>query len=333
MAKLTLYGGCVYCNALLENTDSNYIDDSAKTQLTTNPFADHEWDDNTAIMLNFNNDSLSGSNSDGAYEGVKYFKIYKTFSNQPKYHKVFTTENAERCIIEDFAVGSACKYTYYLVPVCEVEDENGKYETVGSLVQSTPITLNDGVIRVIGLIQDETDFNKYYIDPHNIWHFALNITNEGFTNNMAKTYTDTFHQFQKEIKGNGNYRTLSIQGLLGKYDCEINDYIDSYDDIVEWEEFMNNDQLKLAIDLRGIMTLGSIESNSFQYETTGEHEISVNFSFRQLEDINNVDIINRQIPVNPFKNNLLADNSETAILSTEKNDISKFLATTEVSKA
>lgn len=344
VAKLKLNGGCVYCNLLLETTDSNYISSETKSQLTSNPFIDYEWNDNTTLRINFNENSLSGSNFDGTYGGVKYFKIYKTFSKQPKYHKVFTTKDIKSCIVEDFAVGSDCEYTYYLVPVCEVTDERGTYETVGSLVQSTPITLDDGIVRVIGLIQDKNDFNnqdkndliqdkndfnKYHIDTHNIWHFSLNLTNDGFTNNMAKTYTDTLHQYQKEIKGNGNYRTLSVQGLLGKYDCEAGEYVDTYDDIIEWEEFMNNDELKLLIDRRGIMSLGSIDSNSFQYETLDNHSVSVNFNFRQLEDINNVQIINRRLPVNPLNHNLLADNTNTALMSTEDDNINAFLASTE----
>lgn len=328
MASLNLYGGCAYCNVLLKNSTSTYLIESEKDNLTDNPFKDYVWDDDTVIAANFKNNSLSGSNFAGSYGNVSYFKIYKTFSNQPKLHEVFTTANANIGVIEDFTVGSACPYTYYIYPICQ--DENGN-ETIGSIIESNPVELNDGIVRIIGLIQDEKDLDKYYIDLDNIWHFSLNISNTGFTNNMAKTYNDTLHQYQKEVKGNGNYRTFTVEGLLGKYDCEKHDYIDTYDDIIEWEKFMNNDQLKMAIDLRGIVSLGSIESNSFQYDEVGAQDVAVSFAFRQLEDLDHVTVINNQLPTNPTDTRVLVDSNNIALQATadSNNETNPYLVVKE----
>lgn len=311
MASLKLFGGCMYCNAILKNSESDYISEDIR-ELTHNPFKKHDWDKNTVVSASFDNNSLSGSNFDGGYNNVKYFRIYKTLSKQPKLHKVFTTSTAKSGNIEDFMVGSLCPYTYYVYPVCV--DEDGT-EVIGNVLQSKPIELNDGIVRVIGLIQDEDDLDTYYIDVHNIWHFALNTSNTGFTNNMAKSYVETQHQYPKEVKGNGNYRTFSIEGLLGKYDCKTDKYIDTYDDIIEWEEFMNNGELKMVIDRRGVITLGAIDSNSFEYAERGKHEVSASFNFKQLEDIEHVDILNRQLPANPFEYDVLADREPIALNS------------------
>lgn len=307
-ASLKLFGGCIYCNVMLKGTDSVYLSDNKiKKELTEAPLKTQVWDENTVLCVNFNNSQLSGSNFEGSYGDVSHFKIYKTLGKQPKLYKVFTSLSANVSTVEDFSVGSACPYTYYIYSVCKQKDGT---ETIGNVIQSAPITLNDGIVRIIGLIQDEKDFNTYYIDMNNIWNLSLNLSDTGFTNNMAKTFTDTMHQYPKEVKGNGNYRTFQINGLLGKYDCDANRYIDTYDDIIEWERFMNNNELKLAIDLRGIMTLGSIDSNSFEYEEIGSHEVSVNFSFKQLEDIEHVNIINRQLPANPLSYDILEDSAE-----------------------
>lgn len=334
MASLKLMGGCIYCNVLLKECENNEVPNQTELKsLTKKPFADHVWDDNTVIMANFNSSSLAGSNFEGSYGNVKYFKIYKTFSEQPKMHKVYTTTSSEVGVIEDFTVGSACPYTYYVYPICEETDANGNtYEVIGSMIQSKPIELHDGIIRVIGLIQDEENPDLYYVDTKNLWHFDLNISDTGFTNNMSKTYTDTLHQYPKEIKGNGNYRTFPIEGLLGRYDCDKQDYIDTYDDIIEWEKFMNNDELKMAIDLRGIVSLGSIDTNSFQYSENGANEVSVSFTFKQLEDLEHVTVINHQLPANPLTHDLLADVDVVALKGkkniNDDND-STFLATKE----
>lgn len=313
MAQLTLHGGCVYANTQLKQIANNQINDTIIHNLKKTPFASSEWDNDTVLMLKFN-ENISAGNFEA--ENIKYFKIFKKFSNQPKLHHVFTTPIGHIGVIEDFVVGSKCPYTYYIYPVCQAYTDKGEpYDKISSPIISKPFEIQDGIIRVIGLIEDEDNPNEYYIDHNNVWHFSLNLSDTGFSNTMAKSYSDTLHKYPKETMGNGNYRTFSIEGLLGRIDCTTHEYIDTYDDIIEWEQFMSNSQLKMVIDLRGIVTIGNIESNSFKYETTGEHEINVSFNFRQLDDLDNIKIINRQIPANPLHFDVLADNTPVGLLS------------------
>ena len=316
VTSLRLHGGCTFCNVQLKSSENNYAPTNDEIRsLTTAPFKDRSWDKDTVLCINFNNNQFSGSNFEGDFGNIKYFKIYKKLGEQPRLHKVLTTTESTIGTVEDFTVGCACPYTYYVYPVCDYE--NGT-ERLGNVMQSEPMTLNDGIIRVIGLVQDENNFDTYYIDMDNIWHIDLNVSNTGFTNNMAKSYIDTQHQYPKEVKGNGNYRTIPIEGLLGKYDCKQDKYIDTYDDIIEWEQFMNNNELKMVIDLRGIITLGAIDSNSFAYQKNMNHAVSVNFTFKQLEDIDNVNILNSQLSVNPLEYNMLADNKPTPLKAHEE---------------
>ena len=240
MAELTLHGGCTFCNAQLWQMNDNTVPSPSKIAgIKQMPLSDRKWDADTVLAINFNN-ALSSGNIEGYFQDVKYFKIFKKLSQQPELLDVFTTPTEHVGVIEDFMVGSRCPYTYYIRPILQAKDAKGRtYEKVGTTVKSRPYELNDGIIRIIGLIQDEDDHDLFHIDSRNMWHISLNAVDAGFSNTIAKTFTDTLHKYQKETVGNGAYRTFDIEGLLGQYDCETNKYNDTYDDIVEWERFMS----------------------------------------------------------------------------------------------
>lgn len=316
MAEVTLYGNNMFCNAIIKKTE-NINDLSAEIKKFKDiPFVNNEWDSNSVLNVLFYNDSISGSNFSGDFSNIKHFEIYKKYSNQEKLYKVASTVSSSNCIVEDFVVGNKCPYTYYIFPICT--DENG--EVMGTLLRSDSIELSDNIIRVIALEVDENDYNKYYIDQSNIWNIYIDVEDNGFQNNMARSYNDTLNKYQKEIVGNGSYRTHSIKGSLSKIDCDKKEFTSSYDDIIEWEKFINSSCLKLLIDLRGIVTIGSIESNSCEYDQNADFDVNVNFTFRELDDIDHVEIINPQLIINPIYNNLLADVNPDILLSTETNE-------------
>ena len=108
---------------------------------------------------------------------------------------------------------------------------------------------------------------------------------------------------------------MSITGLLGKIDCSgDNQYVDTYDDIINWENFVSSNSLKMLIDLRGLITIGDTDANpTFQYDTNDNHDVSVTFTFNQLNDIDTVDVLGMTLPINPLYYEYLAD-SEGALL-------------------
>lgn len=110
---------------------------------------------------------------------------------------------------------------------------------------------------------------------------------------IGKTYTDTLSRFPVEVKGNSFYRSMNLEGMLGKINCKTNEFSDTYDNIIDWEKFVNNGELKAVIDLRGIITIGTFDSNNFVYQETKNHEVSVNIAFKQLMDETEVTILGR----------------------------------------
>lgn len=318
MASVKIYGGCLYDNLILNEYDANEEEAIIKSS-----FEDNQWSQNTVFCANFNDENtlLSGSNFAGGFENIKKFKIYKKLSNQPQFHLVYNSEDVNCRVVEDFIVGDNCRYEYYIYPVCEKKG----VPTISSPMKTEPITLDSGKVRVIGLIQDADNPDLYTIDENNVWCLDLNVVNEGFTNHMSKTFNDTLHAYQKEVQGNGNYRVFPLNGLLGKIDCTTGEYVDTYDDIIEWENFMNNGNLKVVVDLRGIITPGDFESNSFKYEY-GAKAVSISCNFRQLNDINHITISAIPYDINPVRytylqdatSTFLADKDKTYLLGTNK---------------
>lgn len=312
MAYLKLYGGATYHVAGVDEgvcaNDTNFKQSFEQTKLAFYP-----WREKTKLLANFNG-HLAGSNFDGGFSDVKNFKLYKTIGKSQKLHKVYETENSYQRIIEDFTIGDLCDYQYYLYPVCKNQTQvNGNDIEVETIypIEMKPFQIHNGTIVVAGLVKDESSENSYRIDENNVWHLQLNVKNEGYTLNTDKTFYQTQNVYGKSTGGNRKQRTIPISGLLGKINCETQQYEDCYDYIVEWENFASSNCLKMLIDLRGIITIGDIEINpSFVYDTTPNKSVSVSFDFIQLNSLDNIDVLGRHLYVNPLYYMLLEESDD-----------------------
>ena len=313
-----LYGGVTY-HAFGIDEGSYSQDESFKQSFTDIKSGAYPWKPSTKLLANFNN-TLSGSNYDGDFGNVNRFQIYKTIGGEKTLHKVCETKTAAQRIIEDFTIGDLCDYQYYVYPICKntisINDNDIEVETISPIILE-PVRIHNGIVSVIGLIQDKDDKNTYYIDENNVWQLALNVSNDGYTLNTDKTFYKTQNAYGKMSGGNLKQRSIPISGLLGKIDCSSSEYVDTFDHIIDWENFAASNSMKMLIDLRGIITLGDINVDpSFAYENTPNHEVSVTFTFIQLNSINNVDVLGRHLLINPIHYQLLKENQDSLLQDT-----------------
>ena len=255
---------------------------------------DNMWDEDSVILANMNN-SLSGNGQDYQFQNIKRFKVYKTIGNSnPKLYEVYETKSPTERIVEDFLVGDKCDYKYYLHPICAENDSGG--ETISQPISSETTSLNLGIVSVMGLIKVEGSEDEYVIDTENIWKFGFNITDDGYTLNTNKTFSDTHNRYQQMTGSYRAYKTKPITALLGDFDCATKEFIDTFEKLEAWDEFCRDCNLKVMIDLRGRIYIGDIDNNpNVNYENDGTREASVSFSFRELTDIDNVKILGRAI--------------------------------------
>ena len=253
--------------------DEGSHSDDLKETLTQ-AYGNYSWNSDTKLLANFN-DTLVGSNFDGSYENIDHFQVYKTLGEQDTLHKVCQTENPTQRVIEDFTVGDLCDYQYYIFGICNnTMDVNGVQVNIKTI---SPL-VSDKIQLHRGTVSviglvPTGKDNTYTIDEDNIWQLDINLTNDGY-----------------------------------------NQYVDTYDDIINWENFVSSNSLKMLIDLRGLITIGDTDANpTFQYDTNDNHDVSVTFTFNQLNDIDTVDVLGMTLPINPLYYEYLAD-SEGALL-------------------
>lgn len=313
MGICALVGGITVDHLYLEqNTDIFELQTKLKNKRI-------EWCDHTQLLSDFN-DNIDGSNFEGNFLKVKYFNVYKQIGNKLKLHDVFSTQNNNQRIIEDFAIGDKCDYTYYIYPICD-DGMGGEYS--GAPLITNTVNINHGTVSIVGLVETE-DKNVYDIDINNIWNFNLNVENKTVELNLNKSFQeDGFNRYPKEVGGNLGYITESISGLVGKYDCKQNTYIEYFDDIEDWESFAYSNSLKLLKDSRGRLIPCTITSSSFSYGNSIMGEVTVSFSIKQLCSINDITIHANRLRINPLKNQYLADVYKRKLL--DKNN--KFLVT------
>lgn len=325
MAKVVLHGGVTY-NAF--GVDEGHFQSGSHDTLKSNYFGTYTWNESTRMLANFSG-TLSGSNFEGSFENIDRFQIYKTIGEKDKLYKVYETDTPTQRVIEDFTVGDLCDYQYYIYPICKgtlsIEATDGNtydvdVETIVPLV-SDKVQMSEGMVSVVGLIQDDDDPTVYSVDEDNVWLIYLNLSDDGYSLNTDKTFYQTQDTYGKLSGGNRKQRSISISGLIGKFDCATESYVDTYDYIIDWETFAASNNMKMLIDLRGIITIGDIDVNpSFSYEETDKHEASVNFSFIQLNDIQNITVLGRHLPVNPLYYEYLAESTPKILTDTMDND-------------
>ena len=230
------------------------------------------------------------------------FKVYKTLGDSNKLYEVANIAGTAYTILEDFAVGDNCKYKYYIYPqIAKSTAAVGNWYEIFT----QEITLKEGVNKVFGLKKLED--KVYEVDTSWVWRLYLNLSDTGYTINNDKTFYDTLSRYNQEYVGNRKYITKSISSLIGSIDCSTGaEYIDTYDMLVSWNEFVTSPSLKCLIDSRGLILPGNFEANpSVEYLDSSESQATAKFNWRQKSDLDIIKIYGTLLPFNPLRNEYL----------------------------
>ena len=292
MGKFTVYDSQNIARMHIQNVPYDY--DYYLSNITSLLLNPDKWQNNSVLLSNIinpttGNGTLSGNGSDYQFDGIKKFIVYKTIGNSnDKMYKVYETANGSEKWCEDYIVGDMCEYKYYIYPI--LYNDNDNYETVNQPFETNKILIDTGSLTVAGLIQDGDIFK---VDTNCVWKFSANISDGGTTLNTNKNFIDTSNSYQQESAATRAYKTKSVTALIGNIDCSSRKFVDTFEMLEAWDEFCASSSLKVLIDLRGRIMLGDIDNNpSISYETNSHlKEASVNFTFRELDNINNVTIL------------------------------------------
>ena len=290
MAYITIHGDVDISriSVLNQNVSKENIPDIL-AKIKGYGLSDSKWESNSVMLANMN-DTLSGNGADYQFKNIKRFKVYKHIgNNNDKLYHVYETNSGNERTVDDYTIGDMCDTQYFVYPVCTKEINGVSVEVISQPLVSEKISTNKGILSVIGLIRK--DENEYDIDLNNIWSFSLNLEDGGSTLNTNKAFSDTMNRYQQATGSFRAYKTKPVSSLLGNISCKNMQYKDSFEKIEAWDDFCCNNELKLLVDTRGRIFIGEIDNSpTSAYGETLYREITINFNFRELTDINTVKI-------------------------------------------
>ncbi len=273
-SSLTIYGGA--------KVDFLYLD--RNSDIDANLF-NYKYvpklNKDTVLLCNYTNDR-NGLGSVKESDGV-VFDVYRE-KNKNSQLEYVTTIQSGALEVYDYDVANQTDYRYYVFPSTQTENS--------SPLESNTVRTDWWNWSVVGVVQDETNPNVYYVDSDNIWLFDMNLESAEQVQNYAKTVYQTFGKYPRVSTGNLNYTTSSITCLIAR--MYNNTFTDTVDMLERWREFCNNSQLKILKDRKGQVMIVDIIDTSNKFDDVSKEQVnSITFSYTQIGDTKDISIIER----------------------------------------
>lgn len=235
---------------------------------------------NSKALITFDNDNnnLNGI-SDSALDYT--FSVYREENSSNKLKNITRIKDGRLSII-DYNIVNQRNYKYHIFK----EDDN--------IISATNISNDIDTCwwnwSITGLTKSDTIDNEYLVNPNDIWLFNLNVDSADVVRNFNKTEYKNLTKYPKFSIGKSNYASGSLTCLIGQ--IRNNKYLDTPEMLDVWNEFCNNSQLKLLKDRKGHkMLVEIVDSSSNVLDETQEQATTINFSWKQLGDTNDMTII------------------------------------------
>lgn len=180
----------------------------------------------------------------------------------------------KRTTLYDFNIVSNAEYIYYAY----ILDGN---VVVASYI-SNLITPSWNGVYLTDVSYDNS--NVYTPDLVNIWFIELNNEPTEITRNYQVAHPLGINQkYPKSVRGDTNFKTGKISGLLGNISCITGDYDEGLFLIDEFDTFCANGNLKLLrSDIKGeymIVDIDNMSSSVF-----GQVATNINVGYTQIDD-------------------------------------------------
>lgn len=276
--KATLYG-----NGMIDYVHiHNIVDTQEKINSTLGYTYLPIWDGDTQLLANFTS-NINAGNTTSVTEPIINWWIYKKRPEDTTLTfvaKIPSTQN----IILDYNVLNNTEYQYTIF----AETEN---------YLSAPLQSPDYVTTewwnwsIVGMLPSDID-SLYYADNSNVWLFDSNLSSGSIEQNIDSFTFDNFTKYPKISTGIKNYISSDINALLSNVDIETGGYIDTVEMQKNFRDFIVDGNLKLLRDRKGNAWVVQTTASNMQYmdETSGQMT-KVGFSFTQIDDYKNVNVI------------------------------------------
>lgn len=198
----------------------------------------------------------------------------------------FTTYNGFLCILSRQLNVEDESQTYILEGVITYKDPN-KWS-----VKTVPHTYNFESWDIYSLALIEANYklgkDRYAVTNH--WSFALDLTADSIVQNQDISIHESLSKFPQRTIGKNNYVTGGITCLLGNIDCQTEDYVDNYDKVVKWNQFITQDCPFMLKSPKGdvwVVTIDSSTERSYE-QLSSQIPTQITFKYTQIDDIKNI---------------------------------------------
>lgn len=255
-----------------------------------------EWDLDAGMQINLNNNSsLISQFLDSGENAVIGYKIYRNkygadsvtlissdFIGQFKLSDL-QDSTSDTISYTDWTVPSKGYYDYTIIPLTNSEKSRHTISTNRVLMD-----LYGWSFTQIGQISED----QYM--PLEQWVFDLNLTTNGYTHNINKTFHQGLSKYPKVAIGVTDYITTNLSCLIGDLESQASQNTfsmweyknDTIEKIERWKDFARTNSPIIVKDTRGNVFIGSITNNAFSFqEVGGEILTTLSFDITQIDDI------------------------------------------------
>lgn len=237
------------------------------------------------------------------FDFIAGYEIYRLEKGKQQLKHIFSA-SGQATEFYDYTVANGREYSYYLYPVIYSQDLEERYRVANAYV-TTYKTVNGNKIQL---------FNRASFTG---WVLSVLSPNEGQKNGiyrMAKQFTWIANTSAREIRNNtnivinegygrypriqrsrSNYLTVNLQGLIGYFDCESNEYIDNQKMINDLRELTTSNSTMVLRSPKGdIMNVVPTTELSYNFnENLDEYPTEFTLSFTEVGGVDNISVVNK----------------------------------------
>ena len=279
LAGVTISNG-VYDEIYLTKDPDEYLQDT------------DDWNDNTLIFVDFNNQSTSGGNMPYVLSNIAYFRLKRrevgTFEWTGLYEHYFTDINDINFeYVDRYAKGNDTEYEYCIAPVS-----------------------SEGIEQTYNTVKVISKFDGAVICDRNIsYHILLEPTVDSVTRNREGTIIVTMNNKYPFVfyGSNANYYSGEFSGVAIDYDIDggLNNFwfpdksVDYRDKMVDW---LTNGEPKILKMFDGRIWMVNINGNVTLDNSDHYRKVAVSFEFVEIGDPSSTDDL--------YNNNFVDYNTE-----------------------
>lgn len=142
----------------------------------------------------------------------------------------------------------------------------------------------------LGAIQGAVNISKPLYATNERWTFECNVSDKDITSILGINVNNSSASKPIITRDDKKYEQSSFTALLGTIDCQTDKYIDNYDRLKKWKEFISQDCMFLLKSNKGDVWIVCVSDNPTRIYDSSVAGVptTVTYAWVEVEDIDNI---------------------------------------------